>query len=50
METLKRLENLAGHGTSMITITVGVNPRALDKTIEKLRKEFSAADQIKSRV
>ena len=50
MDTLKYLNTLSGHGTSMITLTIGTNVRALDNTVAMLRDELSVSTNIKSRV
>ena len=50
MDTLKHLTTLVGHGTSMITITIATNPKALDRTVSLLNSEYSISANIKSRV
>lgn len=50
METLEELNSLTGCGTSMITMTVGTNPKALDNAVTLLNCELGTAGNIKSRV
>jgi peptide subunit release factor 1 (eRF1) len=50
MEILEKLENLTGCGTSMISMTISTNPKALDNAVTLLNTEFGVAANIKCRV
>lgn len=50
METLTYLDTCIGHGTSMITMTIGTNADALGKAITRLKNEYSVSSNIKSSV
>ena len=50
METLEKLENLTGSGTSMISMTIATNTKALDNAVTLLNTEYGVAANIKSRV
>ena len=50
MENLEKLEKLTGCGTSMISMTIAANPKALDNAVTLLNTEYGVAANIKSRV
>lgn len=50
MEILNELEHVVEHGTSAITLCIPPKPQALPSALDTLKREFAAADNIKSRV
>jgi len=50
LELLERLDNVIEHGTSCITLCIPPKPDALASSLTKLKSEFAAAENIKSRL
>lgn len=50
MTTLELLESYEGMGTSLITLTIGTNKKALESAITLLNSEYNTATKIKCRI